>query len=498
MAREARRRESYTLVRPEPFRPPALAGGRAGGRPGWRAAGLAGGQRNLDRRPRVSSPVRKSSLAVPVALVSLALVAASCGGGGSKQAHHATTTATTTAPPASTSAPGAQATSTTSTKRRGSTSTSSSTSSTTSATSTTSAGRAVTTTTTSVPKGPPVGGPVPAGFSPVSFTAVSSSEFWLLGSAPCSNPVCTSIVRTTDGGSHFVGIPAPPAPLGSSGAGPSGAGSSGGGGYVTTLRFADPLDGYAYGTGLGGSLWETHNGGATWDQASFLSGRALMGFGTGAGYAFALVGSCAEGSCSQVVLDRSPVGSDNWAQESVPLPAGVDPLVAMAVKGDDLWFSVTTSPSTANQLLLAGTGFGAHFATYTSPCYSGLGGTIEASSASVLWSVCPTGMLAGAERSTDGGARWSPLPVGELANSAILAPASDTTAVLQPGSQGELLRTTDGGTTWQRASSPQGGSFVWLGFSGPLIGAGLFSTGASDQLWLTSDGGATWTGPVKI
>jgi photosystem II stability/assembly factor-like uncharacterized protein len=428
---------------------------------------------------------------VPAALACVALVAAGCGGG-SKQAHSSGTTTTargapsTTAPspPATSATSKAAATSTTAKGRPSTTGTSASSTTTT----------AAATTTTSVPKGPPAGGPVPAGFNPVSFTAVSASEFWLLGSAPCSNPVCTSIVRTTDGGSQWLGIPAPVAPLG-------GGGSSGASGYVTTLRFADPLDGYAYGTGPGGSLWETHNGGATWAEASFLSGRTLMAFGTGAGYALALVGSCSGGSCSGVVLDRSPVGADNWVPESVPVPAGVDPLVAMSVNGPDVWFSVTTSPGSPKQLLVAGTGSGAHFSTYTSPCYSGLGGTIEASSASVLWAVCPTGMLAGAERSTDGGEKWSPLPVGELVNSALLAAASSTTAVLQPGTQGELLRTTDGGATWQSSSSPPGGSFVWLGFTGQESGAGLFATGAPgapDELYLTSDGGASWSGPVKI
>ena len=91
----------------------------------------------------------------------------------------------------------------------------------------------------------PAGGTVPSGFDPVSFTAVSPSEYWLLGDAPCSNPVCTSIVRTTDGGSHFVGLPAPASPL------LEGQGSSTG---INTLRFADDLDGYAFATGSGGRV----------------------------------------------------------------------------------------------------------------------------------------------------------------------------------------------------------------------------------------------------
>ena len=43
-------------------------------------------------------------------------------------------------------------------------------------------------------------GAVPAGFQPVSFTAVSERDFWLLGTVPCHGGRCTAIVRTTDGG----------------------------------------------------------------------------------------------------------------------------------------------------------------------------------------------------------------------------------------------------------------------------------------------------------
>lgn len=361
--------------------------------------------------------------------------------------------------------------------------------------------------------GQPVGGPVPAGFDPVSFTAVSPNEYWLLGDAPCSNAVCTSIVRTTNGGASFVGIPAPPAPLGTAGVGPqSGTAVATSAGGVNTLRFADPLDGYAYSPGPGGAFWDTHDGGGHWAEPSFLPGRVLLGFGTGAGYAFALVGSCADGSCSSMVLERSPVSSDSWSPVDLPVPAGAAPLVAMAVHGPDLWLSVSASQSQPNQLLVVGTGSGGTFATYKSPCYSGLGGRLYATSAQVVWAVCPTGMLAGLWRSTDGGAQWQQLSsVGELPNSAVLAPASDTTAVVAPSPEGYLLRTTDGGATWEvvHAGSP-GYSWAWAGFTDAATGAALEVSGSvpagwpwphgpfPEQLWRSDDGGATWSGPVSF
>ena len=348
-----------------------------------------------------------------------------------------------------------------------------------------------------------MGGPVPSGFDPVSFTAVSADEFWLLGDAPCTNAVCTSIVRTTNGGTSFVGLPAPAAPL------DVGSSSSG---RIDTLRFADPLDGYAYDTHPGGAFWDTHDGGHQWSEPDFLAGRELLAFGTGAGYAFALVGSCQQDSCSSMALERSPVSSDSWAPLNVPVPATADPVLTMSVHGPNLWISVTTSQSSPNQLLLAGTDAGATFATYASPCYSGLGGVLEAASSQAVWAVCPTGMLAGLWLTDDGGAHWQQLSSApQLPNSAMVAPGSASSAIVAPAPQGGLLATTDAGTNWQTVSAGSAGySWSWAGFTDASTGSALEVEGqppagwpwpngpAPEQLWRTADGGLTWSGPVHI
>lgn len=433
----------------------------------------------------------------PAALVSVGVLAAGCGGGGNNAS---SSNATSTAPGiTSTVAP------TTAGSSSG-TVTASSAPTTSAPTSVPTTG-ATTPTTENAPAGPqPAGGPVPSGFDPLSFTAISADQYWLLGDAPCSNPVCTSIVRTTDGGGHFVGVPAPVAAI-------MVPGSPGVASGVNTLRFADTLDGYAFATGPGGEFWDTHDGGGHWAQPGFLSGRELMAFGTGGGYAFALVGSCQQGSCSGVVLERSPVGSEQWSALTVPgVSGGVDDLATMTVHGTSLWFSVTSSLNQAHQVLVAGSGSGSSFASYASPCFSGLGGTIQATSADVLWAVCPTGMEAQAFRSTDGGAQWTTLNVSELDNSALLAPASDSAAVLEPSAQGQFLRTTNGGATWESVYPSGSGDFwwSWAGFTDSNTGSALrtesnppagwpFPNGpAPQQLFRSSDGGMTWSGPVSI
>gem|GEM_PF-2282128 len=363
------------------------------------------------------------------------------------------------------------------------------------------------TTTTTAAAGQPAGGAVPAGFDPVSFTAISASEYWLLGDALCKNPVCTSIVRTTDSGANFVGLPAPVAPLATT----SEVAPTAGG--INTLLFADALNGYAFSSGPNGAFFDTHDGGEQWAQPGFLAGRELLAFGTGAGYALALAGTCPNGSCSSLVLERSPVGSDDWAGLAVPVPAGADQVATMAVHGSDLWFSVTTAATQSNQLLVASSNSGTTFAIHQSPCFAGLGGAIEASSPTVLWAVCPTGMLAEAFRSTDGGAHWIPLSsAGEMDNSAQLAPASGTTAVLDQASQGPVLRTDDSGATWHTVYPSANGAWNWnwTGFTDVNTGSALRSEAnapanwpwpngpSPEQLWRSTDGGTTWTGPVSF
>ena len=448
----------------------------------------------------------RGGVAVAV-LVVLALALAACGetktasrkGGSLRGGHVATTTNSTAATPttSATTVPTKTAPSST-VSGAGATST------TQGVTATTSSATARPTTSTApvtpstLAGGQPAGGPVPAGFDPVSFTAVSASEFWLLGEAPCPSAVCTSIVRTTNGGASFVGIPAPVAPLD---LGPSSTGK------VNTLRFADPLDGYAYATHAVGAFWDTHDGGEHWAEPSFGAGRELLAFGSGAGYAFALVGNCQQGSCTSMVLERSPVGSDSWTPLNLPVTAGADPYLTMAVHGANLWISVTTSQSSPNQLLVVGTGAGASFTTYRSPCYSGLGGKLEAASSEAVWAACPTGMLAGLWRSDDGGAHWKQLTSApELPNSAMVAPASASTAVVAPDPHGGLLVTTDGGATWRTVSAGSAGyTWSWVGFTDATTGSALQFEGQvpagwpwpngpfPEQLWRTTDGGLTWS-----
>lgn len=296
---------------------------------------------------------------------------------------------------------------------------------------------------------------------PVSFTAISASRFWVLASDG-------TIEATADGGRRFTSVQSP-------------AGTD-------TIRFATARDGYAFAT-TGGPLWETTDGGRHWSRAALNGMRA---FGTGGGYAYAVTAHCGKRSCNSFALARSVLGRTGWT--STPLPAGTaEQLVPFAVHGRSLWISLSTGHM--NQLLLRSTDAGRTFTSGKSPCTTGLGGELEPSSASVVWAVCPTGMEAGAARSTDGGATWKPVKASRaLVNSARVAPASDDTAVFATGDQSQLVRTTDGGRTFTTVYSNTAGSWSYLGFTDSRTGTGIYVAGSTGRTLLlrSHDGGVTW------
>jgi photosystem II stability/assembly factor-like uncharacterized protein len=102
-------------------------------------------------------------------------------------------------------------------------------------------------------------------------------------------------------------------------------------------------------------------------------------------------------------------------------------------------------------------------------------------------------MMAGASRSADGGASFTRLDAPPLVNSAAIAPASGSVAVLaRNGAASRLVRTTNGGATWTSTAGPRG---YWLdvAFADAQVGEALVQDGTSLTLWRTTDGGARWS-----
>jgi hypothetical protein len=364
----------------------------------------------------------------------------------------------------------------------GASSTSSSTTSTsspnTSAASSTSTTSTTTASTTSVAV--PIGGVIPADFQPSSFTAVSLDQWWLLGTARClsGSGTCGAIVRTTDGGLHFAGIPSPPV----------------GADDVTQLRFADARDGYAFDP----ELWTTTNGGSSWAQVTTPGVVTELEVANGEAYALACTSSSA--SCQSIELIRSSVGAHQWQVVSTPTPLGYHSQFALS--GSDLYLL----PGADHQVLMYSADKGANFSSRTDPCHRGIycSVTAAADGTATLWSASPTGTEAEALVSDNGGITWrtaSPSRAG-FPNSLGLAAASASVALAWPGEQvnhglpAGLERTTNAGESYSAVLDSSWG-VSWAGFSDPARAYAIAAAMETDtrgptHLFESSDGGASW------
>ena len=301
-------------------------------------------------------------------------------------------------------------------------------------------------------------GPVPPGFGAESFTAIGPGTWWLLGSAPCADPPCTSIVRTDDGGHSFVGTPAPRTT------------------QVSQLRFANAADGFAYDS----QLWVTHDAGATWHQIRL--GGTVTELATGGGFAYALVRYGHKGAGR---LERAPLGSDTWTM----LTGAGSAYAGLWVHGSDVLVG-----SDAGGTVRGSHNSGVGFTPQTSPS-KGLPCEFEEPATGVVWAHCATGTESATWRSTDSGANFQPVHGPQQPNSALFAAATSTTAVLGAD---KLFRTTDGGGHYATVSSI-GAVTAWqyLGFTdathGVAIGyAGSSPTPGNERLYYSSDAGATY------
>ncbi len=343
--------------------------------------------------------------------------------------------------------------------------------------STTTTGPATTTTTTIVG---PAGGPVPAGFAPVSVTFVSPTEGWALGTAPCSNPVCTSVVRTTDGGTTWVGIPAPVAPLTS--------GTAAGGDGVGRIVFADPADGWAYGPGL----WSTHDGGATWHRLARPAGESAITSLVASGDAAYAVGSTANGSGAPQ-LSRAPVTTDSFSVVG-SAPAGSE--ARLAASGGHVW-------AIAASWFAVAQASGGGFVNRPDPCPAGTSISAVGAFASSVVVACASDAGLGSVSKTvlvsgDGGSTFVTLPAAPRGGD-LEAVATNGSTVVVAASSGasELYARPGAGAGWTTPySDPSGGApFSDLGFttaSQAVVVEGLAGPGPAPFLLMSHDAGASW------
>lgn len=343
---------------------------------------------------------------------------------------------------------------------------------------------------TGSPAASPVGGPVPAGFEPASVTFVSPLVGWVLGTAPCSRPPCTSVLRTRDGGRTWAGISAPPAGL-----------SNGTTGGVAHLRFADDRNGWAYGgTQSTSVLYGTHDGGATWHALSLPLSGQLSALETAAGLVHAVVIT----NDGAVRIVTAPVATDRWTVATVTIPVGAGPVphAQLVLQGTTGWVIEVDRTVVGGARLVNG-----GWTAWQPPCSQVQGPAILAGSSPMdLVASCQVGLWSEPKGehlfvSHDGGSTFAEAagPADPTPGSVAIASPSPGTAVLGAVSaQGAatLVATFDGGSSWVTAyqADPSARSIDELGFTTASEGVAVIGVPGQHSVMVKSvDGGRSWT-----
>ena len=329
------------------------------------------------------------------------------------------------------------------------------------------------------------GAPVPAGFRPMSVTFISSSKGWVLGSAPCATGRCPAIARTVDGGKTWTSIDAPDTTIGSE---PS-VDVSGTG--VVGLRFANTLDGWAFGP----ELWSTHDGGTTWTRIQIAPGASVLALGSGNGSTHTVVYENAQ----DYHIVSSPIGSDNWTTSAVTIPVGGGPVpeIQLVLSGSAGWVLENDRTVVGGARLVGGT-----WRTWQPACSDVVGPAfIDASGPSDLAAACDVGQWSTPQGehlyvSRDAGVTFTetgvPTPLDTA--SGLATPGRSTILIAGLDKNGTaMVGSFDGGHTWARVFTSATVSLNDLGFTTAAQGV-VVSTAAngSSHLFMTHDGGRTW------
>lgn len=153
---------------------------------------------------------------------------------------------------------------------------------------------------------PPGDAKLPTGFKPYSVTTVAATTYVLGDSTNCNGAKCTVMVRKEGPGQPWRTLPRLQAQTAAVTAAPEQSTPD----TVRDVRFASQLHGFAY----GGGLYSTHNGGASWHKQDV--GGTVLDLAIKDSTAYALVGQCDNGNCSQVAMWRSGSKQDDWQQVS--------------------------------------------------------------------------------------------------------------------------------------------------------------------------------------
>jgi hypothetical protein len=345
----------------------------------------------------------------------------------------------------------------------------------------------VTTTTQAPKKGPIV----------EDLTWITSIHGWALAEVPnCGQPNCTEVLTTTSGGAPWTKVGTIATPSNCSGCGLVG---------VSHIRFANPLDGYAFGP----SFFTTTDGGVTWTQQNGPYVVALEPVGLNV-MRISFTQTGCPGPCD-LSVQLAAVGSTAWQTLTGPFQGDSVQLVR---QGNEAYAAVYGNPAggvDAHATLMLSQDGGTTWGDRADPC-GDVGGVefdstaIAAAPQGVVAVLCVDRMQparAFVDVSTDSGvvfAAGSILtasnPLGTLAVTSASNLFVGTVGGTGTGSsQWVLLASPDGGQSWHQAIVQSGNlepSFpeqTFLGFENGEVGRWV---GYPYNIWETTDGGTQW------
>lgn len=319
-------------------------------------------------------------------------------------------------------------------------------------------------------------------------TFVSPDEAYVLGYANCPRSTCSEILRTTDRGQHWVGLPAP---LENDIATNDGSYAS-----LIGLRFADTSHGYAFGHGE----WVTSDGSQHWSQVPVPGGYVEALEPVGDQTIIAVSANChSQHGCTHQTIDTGGIDGKLRPVTAVP---GDTATPSIAVRGSDAFVLVADR-------LFRSSDSGAHFAEVTTPCHSqpGFTATSVAFSTSDVWLLCAGEGAAGSTQkrvysSADGGQHWTlagrPGREGDP-GSITASPGGEVMVSAQSG--GSIIYRSSDGRGWHQVLSKGDGGAGWadLGFTTNTDAVVIHHVGSPDmgRLLLSDDGGMHWS-PVPL
>jgi len=327
-------------------------------------------------------------------------------------------------------------------------------------------------------KAAPPGGPVPAGFEVASVTFVSAADGWVLGTTKtCAHAPCTSVLRTTNGGRTWAGIPAPRFRLAPD------PGSAG----LVRLRFASTSTGFAYGS----QLWVTRNGGASWHRVRQVPGD-ITDLETAGGTVYA---TADRGGMVRVY--STPVGATAWHRvAALAATAGSAGLGSITLYGHAAWIIL------GERIYHSAAGSSWSRLGFSCPADWGIA-SLAAANAQHVSVLCAGSPGLGSTRkrvyvSASGGSAFTLAghpPAG--GDGGLLAePTSRHLFIATASGASWTYVSTDGGRHWARGTlSRDDGGLGWNDFGFTTARQGVAVEGRpafGSALWITRDAGAHW------